>query len=134
MAIRRTELKLNELRRNEQNQKMNTTKKHIINKIVPNRSDKKERIYGSIVEVVGNKVYFQLTQGLDYFTKITRMPPSKETYFIRFMNDRSTIALQHQALDHLNADDIADFFFPTMATVKNGEWEKPDSLQIDRKL
>lgn len=134
MAIRQTEVKLNELRQLEQERKANATgKKHVITKFVSNRREKNERIYGSIVEVIGDKVYFQLTEGLDYFTKITKVAPNKETYFIRFMNDRSTIALQHQALDHLNEDDITDFFFPNLSDVQNGRWEKPEPISFDRR-
>lgn len=134
MAIRQTEVKLNELRQMEQEKKANTNgKKHIISKFVSAKREKNERIYGSIVEVIGDKVYFQLTDGLDYFTKITKVAPNSETYFIRFMNDRSTIALQHQALDHLHEDDITDFFFPNSSDMHTSRWEKPEAISIDRK-
>lgn len=133
MAIRQTEVKLREIQRNAQEKRMNNNKqKHIITKM-PNKYQKKERIYGSIVEVIGDKVYFQLPHGLDYFSKFTHVVPDKECYFIRFMNDRTTISLQHQALDNLHKDDITEFFFPNLADIQNSSWEKPDPIFFDQK-
>lgn len=79
----------------------------------PIRHCKKERIYGSVVEIKGNKAYLELNERLDRFVDRTKVSPHDEVYFIRFMNDRTTITLEHRALEYLNNQGIAHFFFPT---------------------
>lgn len=77
------------------------------------RSVKKQRIYGSIVEIQGSTMYFELEESLDRFTAKTNIQPDVEAYFIRFMSDRTTITLEHRALEYLYEHNVARFFFPT---------------------
>lgn len=85
----------------------------------PIRKSKKQRIYGSVVEVKGNKVFFELNESLNHFFSKTRVQPAVEEYFIRFMSDRTTITLEHRALEYLNNQDIAHFFFPDLSMACN---------------
>lgn len=72
-----------------------------------------DRIYGTIIRIKSNRVYFELQQKLDGFRGKSL---ADEKYFIRFMSDRSTITLQHEALDYFEKHQIADFFFPNLFT------------------
>lgn len=71
-----------------------------------------QRIYGSIVEVKNGLVLIELDKVLDTFTAKTKVAPTEEVYFIRFMSNRTTIALEHRALDLLDKHKISRFFFP----------------------
>lgn len=83
---------------------------------------KKERIYGSVVEIKGNIVHFELNELLERFHAKTGIHPSNEVYFIRFMSDRTTITLEHRALEYMNNQGISRFFFPTIAaSSRNGD-------------
>lgn len=133
MAIRQTEVKMSEIRRHEEQANANHFRqRQVINKIGADRVERRERAYGTIVKVEDNRVYFELTQALEYFTHITRVPFEEETYFVRFVNDRSTITLQHQALDRLHADDLSQLFFPTKESINVGNWARPDAVTIVR--
>lgn len=109
MSIRLTELKHNEMRSKPK-------RVQIRNHGQPQQSlrSKKERIYGSVVEIKGNLVYLELNELLDRFHAKTGNHPANEEYFIRFMSDRTTITLEHRALEYLNNQRISRFFFPTM--------------------
>lgn len=71
-----------------------------------------QRIYGSIVQVRNGLVLIQLDKLLDTFTARTKIVPNAEVYFIRFMSNRTSIALEHRALDLLDQHQISTFFFP----------------------
>ncbi|XP_055319847.1 putative helicase mov-10-B.1 isoform X2 [Sitodiplosis mosellana] len=77
---------------------------------------KKERIYGSVVEIKGNKVHFELNETLHRLAARTHVEPADEEYFIRFMSDRTTATLEHRALEYVNNQGIAHFFFPNITT------------------
>lgn len=79
-----------------------------------------QRIYGTIVKVKKDQMLLQLDKHLDTFTLKTKIEPNVESYFIRFMSNRTTIALEHRALDLLNQHKISKFFFP-----------KRDNLLVD---
>lgn len=111
MVLRVAEAKQNEI----QLQQVKLAKKNGVQPEVVWKS-KKQRIYGSVVEVKGSKVFFELNESLNRFVKKTNVDPADEEYFIRFMSDRTTITLEHRALEYLNNHDIAHFFFPNMAT------------------
>lgn len=119
MSIRLAELKLNEMRSLPRNMKFRSgsgqsqQQQH-------NLRSKKERIYGSVVEIKGNIVYLELNELLDRFHAKTGMHPLNEEYFIRFMSDRTTITLEHRALEYLNNQGISRFFFPTMNAGSGG--------------
>lgn len=100
MSVRLTEMKLNEMR------------SHLKSVQTQNFRSKKERIYGSVVQIKGNIVYLELNELLDRFHAKTGVHPSNEEYFIRFMSDRTTITLEHRALEYLNNQRISRFFFP----------------------
>lgn len=106
MSIRLTEVKLTEIRTQQQHRNVNSQPPF-------NARNKKERIYGSVVEIKGNTIYLELNESLTRFTAKTKVQPSDEEYFIRFMSDRTTITLEHRALEYLNNQNIAHFFFPT---------------------
>lgn len=112
MSIRLTEIKLNEIKMQQQRIAMTNGNG---NRCLAIPRCKKERIYGSVVEIKGNTVYLELNESLDRFTEKTQIQPCDEEYFIRFMSDRTTITLQHRALEYLNDQDIASFFFPMAA-------------------
>lgn len=80
---------------------------------------KTERIYGSIVEIKNEHIYFDLVDKLEKFTIKTEVEPIDETYFIRFMNDRTTITLEHRALDLVKMHQISKFFFPNIYDLIN---------------
>lgn len=71
-----------------------------------------QRIYGSIVQVKNGSLLFELDKYLDTFTAKTRVAPTAEVYFIRFLSNRTSIALEHRALDLLHQHKISKFFFP----------------------
>lgn len=71
-----------------------------------------KRIYGTIVEVKKGSVLFELDRPLSTFSPRANVDPSAEVYFIRFMSNRTTIALEHRALDLLDQHQISKFFFP----------------------
>lgn len=71
-----------------------------------------QRIYGSIVKIENRTAYFQLHQGLNYFVYKTKVKPENEVYFVRFMNNRVSIALENNALDCLNTNKICKYIFP----------------------
>lgn len=106
MSIRSAELKINELRSQPKNVQFR-------NGGGQSQRSKKERIYGSVVEIKGNIVYLELNESLDRFHAKTGIHPSNEEFFIRFMSDRTTITLEHRALEYLNNQGISHFFFPT---------------------
>lgn len=74
---------------------------------------RRNRIYGSIVEIKGGKVFFKFDESLDKFAAITGIQPQDERYFIRFMNNRTTTMLEHQALDMFEKDKAFQFVFPS---------------------
>lgn len=117
MSIRLAEIKINEIR-SQKKQNVN-----IQPSLVP-RTNKKERIYGSVVEIRGNTVYLELNDSLTRFTAKTKVQPSDEEYFIRFMSDRTTITLEHRALEYLNKQNIAHFFFPTAFAAGNAPYNR----------
>lgn len=91
---------------------------------------KKQRIYGSVVAIKANKIYFELKEQLTTFTELTNVQPNDEKYFIRFMNDRTSITLEHRALDFMNDHQITHFFFPDAASLTNDcriNWIHPSS-------
>lgn len=100
----------------------------------PVQKHKKQRIYGSVVEIKGNNVLFELNDSLDRFVRQTNVLPADEEYFIRFMSDRTTITLEHRALEYLNKQDIAHFFFPSlsMASLWPSNKTHPSSYSADR--
>lgn len=106
MSIRLAELKLNELRR------LQPKNQSIRNGGGQPQRTKKERIYGSVIEIRGNLVYLELNESLDRFHAKTGIHPANEEFFIRFMSDRTTITLEHRALEYLNNQGISRFFFP----------------------
>lgn len=71
-----------------------------------------KRIYGTIVEVKKGMVLFELDKPLSTFPRKSNVEPSADVYFIRFMSNRTTIALEHRALDLLDQHQISKFFFP----------------------
>lgn len=71
-----------------------------------------QRVYGSIVKVEDGLVHIELDKYLDVFTKKTGIAPDAESYFIRFLSNRTTIALEHRALDLVDEHKISRFFFP----------------------
>lgn len=75
--------------------------------------NKKDRNYGSVVKIQGNVVYFELNETLSRFVKKTGVKTSDEKYFIRFMSDRTSITLEHRALEYMNTDKTSHFFFPS---------------------
>lgn len=91
---------------------------------VPIGRSKKERIYGSVVEIKGNKVHFELNETLQRLTARTNVEPADEEYFIRFMSDRTTATLEHRALEYVNNQGIAHFFFPNIMTRTNWPMNK----------
>lgn len=110
MSIRLAEMKLNEMRSQPKNVINRNGAQHTQHHV----RSKKERIYGSVVEIKGNMVYLDLNDMLDRFHAKTGIHPSHEEYFIRFMSDRTTITLEHRALEYLNNQRISRFFFPTI--------------------
>lgn len=106
MSIRSAELKLNELRSQPKNVQFRKPGGQ-------SQRSKKERIYGSVIEIKGNVVYLELNESLDRFQAKTGIVSSSEEFFIRFMSDRTTITLEHRALEYLNNQGISRFFFPT---------------------
>lgn len=72
-----------------------------------------QRIYGSIINVKNGLVLFELDKHLDTFTEKTNVVPSVEVYFIRFLSNRTTVALEHRALDLFDQHEISKFFFPS---------------------
>lgn len=88
---------------------------------------KKERIYGSVVEIKGNTMYFELNESLDRFARQTHVEPADDVYFIRFMSDRTTATLEHRALEYVNNQSIAHFFFPNIGTANNWPVNKTHS-------
>lgn len=85
--------------------------------ILPPPRNKKDRIYGSVVKVQGNVVYFELIEPLSRFVEKTGVNTSNEKYFIRFMSDRTSITLEHRALEYMNTEDTSHFFFPSAFAV-----------------
>lgn len=73
----------------------------------------KKRIYGTIAEIKGDAIYIDFMEPLDIFTMHTKVQPQNEKYFLRFMVDRTTIALEHRALDILKEHKIVQFLFPS---------------------
>lgn len=114
MSIRSAELKLNELHSQLKTRQIRNGGGQ------PQRS-KKERIYGSVVEIKDNTVYLELNESLDRFHAKTGIHPSTEEFFIRFMSDRTTITLEHRALEYMNNQRISRFFFPTMSAGGGGD-------------
>lgn len=72
------------------------------------------RSYGYIKKIESNTVYFELRSSLYIFCDKTNVPPQHEQYFIRFMNDRVSITLQHKALDYANDHNIVKYLFPSI--------------------
>lgn len=107
MSIRMTEQKLNEIPV-QQRKPLTNANSHrpFISR------NKKERIYGSVIEIRGNTIYLELNESLNKFIAKTKVQSANEEYFIRFMSDRTTITLEHRALEYLNNQNISHFFFP----------------------
>lgn len=73
---------------------------------------KNDRIYGLIIKIENDAIFIQFFDKLEKFADVTHVDPSEEKYFLRFMTDRTTIALEHRALDIMYRHNIAGFFFP----------------------
>lgn len=67
-----------------------------------------------MAKVQGNTVYLELNEPLTHFVKLTHVQVSNEKYFIRFMSDRTSITLEHRALEYMNMERITHFFFPSL--------------------
>lgn len=87
--------------------------------LVPAPRSKKERIYGAVIEIKANKVYLELNETLNRLTARTHIDAADEEYFIRFMSDRTTATLEHRALEYVNNQNIAHYFFPNIITANN---------------
>lgn len=84
-----------------------------------------QRIYATITGVKNGSVHIDLDRGLDTFTAKTKVAPNDEVYFVRFMSNRTTIALEHRALDLLDQHKISKFFFPNRENLL-ADSSKPD--------
>lgn len=82
---------------------------------------KKQRIYGTIVKIKSDEIYIDFMQKLDLFTMETNVQPHHEKYFLRFMVDRTTIALEHRALDILKQQNIVQFLFPSKSNERSSD-------------
>lgn len=78
----------------------------------------RNRIYGSIVEVKQDSIFVRFDETLGQFCRSTGVDQVRERYFIRFMNNRTTFLLQHQALRRFGADEPFQFVFPSVADVR----------------
>lgn len=110
-VIRSAEVTLNEINRRKREAVQNRGSKNEF--ILKPPRNKKDRIYGSVVKVQGNVIYFELNEPLSRFIEKTGVKISNEKYFIRFMSDRTSITLEHRALEYMNTENTSHFFFPS---------------------
>lgn len=73
---------------------------------------KRNRVYGSIIEIKDTDAYIRFDEKLSKFTARTHVDQAAEFYFIRFMNNRTGFMLEHQALQKLSDDEPFKFVFP----------------------
>lgn len=90
-----------------------------------------DRLYGYIKKVEGRTVYFELRSSLLHFMAKTGVNPQNESYFIRFMNDRVSITLQHKALDYVKDHKLAKYLFPSASDAAPHPLEDVNSMEID---
>lgn len=114
--IRSAELKLNEINMRKYREAVRNrgANDKFILKLPRN---KKDRIYGSVVKIQGNVVYFELNEPLSRYVEKTGVKTCNEKYFIRFMSDRTSITLEHRALEYMNTENTSHFFFPSVFAV-----------------
>lgn len=115
-VIRSAEVTLNEINMRKHREAVRNRDSNDEFILKPPRN-KKERIYGSVVKVQGNMIYFELNEPLSRFVKKTGVKTSNEKYFIRFMSDRTSITLEHRALEYMNTENTSHFFFPSVYAV-----------------
>lgn len=84
---------------------------------------KRNRVYGSIIEIDGTYAYIKFDENLSKFTSKTLVEQNEELYFLRFMNNRTSIMLEHQALQHLQIDQCFEFLFPKSDDMHSVETE-----------
>lgn len=85
---------------------------------------KRNRIYGVIVEKKQNIAIIKFDECLSRFQALTGVQQHKESYFIRFMNNRTTYKLEHQALEAFSIDKPFGFVFPDAGDVANIDCSK----------
>lgn len=90
---------------------------------------KRNRIYGVIIEKKQNIAIIKFDERLSRFQELTGVAQHNESYFVRFMNNRTTYKLEHQALDAFSIDKPFGFVFP-----EAGDWPNMDSSQYIVKL
>lgn len=86
------------------------------------------RIYGSIIEVKQDSIYVRFDESLRKFEKCTGVDPHDERYFIRFMNNRTTFLLEHQALKAFAIDQPFEFVFPSSADERPLDYDGADAI------
>lgn len=90
---------------------------------------KRNRIYGVIIEKKQNTAIIKFDESLSRFQALTGVAQHNESYFVRFMNNRTTYKLEHQALDAFSIDQPFGFVFPDA-----GDWPNVNSSDYLVKL
>lgn len=89
---------------------------------------KRNRVYGSIIEVKQDSMYVRFDEQLARFQKSTGIDQSSERYFLRFMNNRTTFLLEHQALERFSAEVPFQFVFPATADLRPMDYDGVDAF------
>lgn len=88
---------------------------------------KRNRIYGSVDEVKQDSIFVRFDESLAKFRSSTGVDQRMERYFIRFMNNRTTFLLEHQALDMFSVDEPFQFVFPSASEVRQMNYDEEDA-------